>query len=67
MRRAPSRWTLGLLLLHAKNGAQRGLADGSWVPARPEGYHGLVSRFQLAWLVFTGRADALTWPEDDTP
>lgn len=33
--------------------------DGEWVPARPLG--GMV-RFKAAWLVFTGRADALIWP-----
>jgi hypothetical protein len=31
-----------------------------WVPARPLG--GLQSRFKLAWMVFTGRADVLHWP-----
>lgn len=39
--------------------------DGSrvWVPARPEGYASILVRFRAAWLVFTGRADALVWPE----
>lgn len=25
----------------------------------------LQSRFRCAWLVFTGRADAVIWPEDE--
>ena len=34
----------------------------AWVPARHLGYPSLWRRFALAWLVFTGRADALHWP-----
>lgn len=33
--------------------------DGKWVPARPLGYPGLKHRFKVAWLVFTGKADAV--------
>lgn len=36
---------------------------GEWVPARPEGYPSIFHRFRAAWLVFTGRADALVWDE----
>ena len=35
---------------------------GHWMPARPLGYYSLKSRLKLAWLVFTGKADALLWP-----
>ena len=35
---------------------------GLWVPARPLGYTGIGRRFKAAWLVFTGRADAVVWP-----
>lgn len=38
------------------------LPDGRWVPARPLGFASLLQRFRCAWLVFTGKADALTWP-----
>ena len=41
---------------------QAGLPDGRWVPARPEPFVGGFRRFKAAWLVFTGKADALTWP-----
>ena len=33
-----------------------------WVPCRPIGLSGIVNRFKLAWMVFTGKADALIWP-----
>jgi hypothetical protein len=32
------------------------------MPARPLGYYSLRSRIRLAWMVFTGKADALVWP-----
>lgn len=33
-----------------------------WVPARPLGFASFWYRCKAAWLVFTGRADALKWP-----
>lgn len=33
----------------------------SWYPARPLGYSGILNRIHAAWLVFTGKADALRW------
>jgi hypothetical protein len=33
----------------------------AWVPARAYGYPSFYSRVKAAWLVFTGKADALTW------
>ena len=43
---------------------QAGLPDGRWVPARSYGWNHLsfFGRFKAAWLVWTGKADALTWP-----
>ena len=35
--------------------------DGKWTPARPIGMGGVKRRFKMAWLVFTGKADVLTW------
>ena len=40
----------------------RGLPDGRYVPARALGFQSWTMRWKAAWLVFTGRADALTWP-----
>lgn len=36
--------------------------NGKYVPARPSGYYSLRYRLKAAWLVFTGKADALIWP-----
>lgn len=37
--------------------------DGdNWYPARPEGDTRLRARFWCAWLVVTGKADAVRWP-----
>lgn len=32
-----------------------------WEPARPEPYYSIFERWKAAWLVFTGKADALRW------
>jgi len=32
-----------------------------WIPHRQQQQRGLVRRFRAAWLVLTGRADALEW------
>ena len=47
----------------AQEGAQACI-NGQWVPARPLGYYSFKNRLKCAWMVFTGRADALVWPED---
>lgn len=41
-----------------------GIPDGRWVPARSYALNQLrpFGRFKAAWLVFTGRADAVTYP-----
>lgn len=33
----------------------------AWVPARPVGYPAFWHRCKAAWMVFTGKADAVTW------
>lgn len=35
--------------------------NGTWTACRPVSGGGLRDRFRYAWLVFTGRADALVW------
>jgi len=37
---------------------------GEWVPCRPVTYMALTlrERFRAAWMVFTGKADAVVWP-----
>lgn len=52
------------------NGVQTAwkMPDGrAWYgPARAYGFNNLnpFGRFKAAWMVFTGRADALTWPSE---
>jgi hypothetical protein len=43
---------------------QCGLPDGGYVPARSYAWNQLrpFGRFRAAWLVFTGKADALIYP-----
>lgn len=36
--------------------------DGKYVPCRACGYPSFRHRVKMAWLVFTGQADALIWP-----
>lgn len=33
-----------------------------WVPARPLGWTEWPKRLKAVWLVWTGRADVVTWP-----
>jgi len=35
--------------------------DGLWTAARPEPFSQIGRRFFCAWLVLTGKADALLW------
>jgi hypothetical protein len=41
--------------------------NGKWVPSRPISFIGLAFgiRLHVAWKVFTGKADAVVWPEDE--
>jgi hypothetical protein len=64
LNKAPSLWSLKALMEHVNNGQSQSSADGkNWVPARPLGFYSMTERARLAWMVFTGKADALTWPQ----
>lgn len=43
--------------------AQRSVG-GSWTAARPISYPTLRQRIVIAWRVFTGKYDALVWPDE---
>lgn len=62
LNQAPREWTLGELSDHMRNGPAVQASPGAWLPARPYGAFSLRERLRLAWLVFTGRCDALRWP-----
>lgn len=38
------------------------VGGSGWVPARPLGLASVWHRIRATWMVWTGRADALTWP-----
>jgi len=40
------------------------LIGGKWVPARPLNHkvRSIRQKIREAWMVFTGKADALLWP-----
>lgn len=58
----PTIWQLNNLLRSA--GTVQASTDGNtWHHARPAGYPSIKQRIKAAWLVFTGKADAVVWPE----
>ena len=66
MKKAPSLYEFNELPCMCKdaNGCQTmAKINGRWVPARSLGLDTLPNRFRLAWMVFTGKADAILWPE----
>lgn len=61
----PNTWRLDDLLRSVEN-CSAGIKTHwgtKWVPARSLGFQSFPSRLKAAWLVFTGHADALIWPE----
>jgi hypothetical protein len=41
------------------------LPSGEWVPAKPIRYWRFWTSLKEAWRVFTGKAEAFIWPEDE--
>ena len=66
LRRAPNHWELAELLESVKtcSGEVKIGNITHSIPARPEGFFSLQSRWRLAKVVFQGKADAVYWPED---
>lgn len=63
---APNLFTLRQVVDLAQ-GADTKLIDNRWEPCRPFGFYSICHRVKCAWMVFTGRADAVTWPGDQMP
>lgn len=71
MKHGPNKWVIGDLAHQFRTG------DGCWAggmldsrypePARPIGPSWLSWRCKMAWAVFTGRADALFFPNQEQP
>lgn len=59
----PQVFTIKGLFTHAQSVSTQA-SDGRWIPCRPCGYPSLKNRIRCAWLVFTGRADALIWDDN---
>lgn len=69
MDNAPKIYELEALVDMAVNGnTKRSIRTGpntqKWVPARPMHLDTIPNRLKAAWLVFTGKADAVVWPGD---
>lgn len=41
-----------------------GRSSYTTIPARPLNFFSIPARLKAAWLVYTGKADAVIWPED---
>ena len=50
------------LIDHAASNSTQ-LSNGRWVPARPLGWSSPLKRLRYAWMVFTGKADAVLWED----
>lgn len=60
--RAPNVWKLRDLI--ASTDTIHVSRDGHhYYPGRPIGLDTIGNRVRCAWMVFTGRADAVIWPE----
>ena len=62
MKKAPFVYDLEEIIWLAGPAGVQTEIGGVWMPARPEGLFSFPSRVRAAWLVFTGRADAVRWP-----
>lgn len=60
MKKNPTIWKLKDLMSQAVTMTAR--IDNMWQPCRPIGPTWLSNRIKAAWLVFTGKADAVIWP-----
>lgn len=65
MKHSPCIYELENLVTRVLKNDTQSSPDGvHWFPARPLGYPSLRRRWRAAWLVFTGRADAVLWIDD---
>ena len=61
-KKSPNIFTLENVLSGIAGNSSANIND-KWVPARPLGYSSWRYRLKATWLVFSGRADVLIWPE----
>lgn len=60
-------WKLRDLVEWTRSNNTRDLSTDAWMPTRPLNYQfeSLRERLRAVWLVFTGQAEAVIWPEDE--
>lgn len=63
MNNCPTIYTLENLRKTVNSNVSMSRDGRTYHPARPLGFYSIAARFKAAWLVFTGRADAVIWPE----
>jgi hypothetical protein len=59
----PTIYKLENLAALAEGNVSSSVDGKTWVPTRPIGYPSWRTRLKAAWLVLTGRADAVVWPQ----
>lgn len=62
--KSPGKYTLYDLVRLAAHGANFSEDGKLWHPARPISYSSFKRRVKYAYLVFTGKCDAVEWPGD---
>ncbi len=65
MKQAPSIFRLAFIANQLSSHRDMVQIGDHWAPARPLGFFSIGNRLKCAWLVFTGKADALIWPQDE--
>ncbi len=64
MKYAPTIYALRELFVLINSGNTSSNDGKHYVPARPLGLYTIKNRVKCAWAVFTGKADAVVWPQD---
>ena len=65
MKPSPHIWRLDNLIGWCNSTRAFNEKTGTWAPARPFGVFSLTHRLKAAWMVLTGKADALIWKWGD--
>lgn len=63
MKQPYSLWTIKEMQKYLSNPPVTEIRKGFWWPVKPLRYISKWNDLKLAWLVFTGKAEAITWKE----
>lgn len=61
-KQSPVIWSLKHLIISANELSVE--TPNGWIPSRPIGAFGIMHRLKATWLVFTGQADVVIWPNN---